>query len=488
MKTRISIFSILLIFFIVQDATSQEITYKGHVTYKHSKTTTAMGGGSDKGYNWNVDINQNYVVEGRFSVEYTGGLSPVGVAMFQLTNIHENINFQNTVSTRANEEKISQYCYDDLMRYTRTETPGDSRTYKLNINSEKTDPEKASVSQGNLTIISPPSNNKKEPTDGKYTIMLIGNIKTNVATALYDERKFPCLEEENHTSSSNRNTVKMDFPIVIHIEEDFDGSDVLIGESVVTDLHSTDCSGCLGSVARMVHGDVTCAFDETTTVTWCLVKRTKKCEPVITYLKGDVKINGEPVKQWGRGIEEGDIIETGSHSRIEIRTGNDEAIRLGSKSQLSWFDHCKPRKPMTNKEAFLSAMTLTKGQMYAIVSRIVGKESTFEVKTRTCGVGVRGQLIPASNTYYASADPYFLQEESNPEKAELIEGYQYLSDTQTAYYIHFEDDVIKDISNLKGSVRITDPEGLRKLDIPEGATITQWENGTTMSEIVILTK
>ncbi len=488
MKTRIRFFSILLIFFIVQDAISQEITYKGYVKYKHSKTTTAMGGGSDKSYKWNVDINQNYVVEGRFSVEYTGGISPVGVAMFQLTNINENINFINTVSSEANEEKISQYCYDDLMRYTRTESPGDSRVYKHSVNSEKTDSEIPSIFSSNLTIISPPSNNKKEPTDGKYIIMLIGNIKTNVTTALYDERIFPCLKEENHTSSSNRNTVKMDFPIVIHVEKDFDGSDVLVGESVVTDLHSTDCTGCLGSVARMVHGEVTCAFDETTKITWCLVKRTKKCEPVITYLKGDVKINGESVKQWERGIEEGDIIETGSHSRIEIRTGNDEAIRLGSKSQLRWFDNCKPKKPKTNKEAFLSAMTLTRGQMYAIVSRIVGKESTFEVKGRTTAVGVRGQLIPTSKTYYASADPNFLQENPNPEKAELIEGYQYLSDNQTAYYIHFEDDVIKDISNLKGTVRITDSKGLRKIDITEGTTINKWENGTKMSEIVIMTK
>ena len=489
MKTRIRFFSILLIFFIVQDAASQEITYKGYVTYKHSKTTIAMGGGSDEGYNWNVDINQNYIVEGRFGVEYTGGISPVGVAMFQLTNINENIKFINTVSTEAKEEVISQSCFDDLMRFTRTETPGDSKTYKLNLNSEKTDPEKPSVSQGNLTLISPPSDNNKEPSDGKYTIMLIGNIKANVATALYNERMFPCLKEDNHTSSSNRNTVKMDFPIVIHVEKDFDSADVLVGESVVSDLHSTDCTGCLGSVARMVHGDVSCAFDETTKITWCLVKRTKKCEPVITYLKGDVKINGESVEQWGRGIEEGDIIETGSHSRIEIRTGNDEAIRLGSKSQLRWFDPCKPKKPKTNKEAFLAAMTLTRGQMYAIASRIVGKESTFEVKTRTAVTGVRGLLIPPPKTYYASTDPnFFLQEEPNLEKAELIEGYQYLSDKQTAYYIHFEDDVIKDISNLKGTVRITDSKGLSKVDLPEGATTNKWENGTTMSEIVILTK
>ncbi len=490
MELRIKLLIIVAVFFISQNVTSQEITYKGQVVYKQSRTTEAMGNGNED-YNWNVDINQKYLVNGRFNVTFSGGVSPVGVAMFQLTDITENVDFTNTVNNEANEEVISQHCFDDRMKFTRTETPGDSKKYKLGVESERIDPDEPCVVSGSLTLISSPSDKKEKSDNGNYIIMLMGNIKTNQRTAIYNESSYPCLDEDNLNTSSDRSNVRMDFPLVIHVKKDFDGSDILEGESVITDLHSTDCTGCLGSVAgRMVHGDIKCAFDETATVSWVLVKRTKKCEAVITYLKGDVKINGESVEKWGRGIEEGDVIETGNHSRIEIRMGTDESIRLGSKSQLRWYDPCKPKKPMTNREAYFAGigMILTRGQMYAIASKIVGKNSTFEVNTRTAGTGVRGQLIPASKTYYASAYPNFLQVEPNQEKAELIEGYQYLSDNQTAYYIHFEDDVVKDISNLKGSVRITDSKGLRKVDIPERETTTQWEDGTTMSEIVILTK
>lgn len=66
MKSRIGLFSIFLIFFIIQDATSQQITYSGPVQYRSIHTKKATGGGSDKGYNWDVNVDEKFMIEGTF--------------------------------------------------------------------------------------------------------------------------------------------------------------------------------------------------------------------------------------------------------------------------------------------------------------------------------------------------------------------------------------------------------------------------------------
>lgn len=275
MKSRIGLFSIFLIFFIIQDATSQQITYSGPVQYRSIHTKKATGGGSDKGYNWDVNVDEKFMIEGTFYVTFTGGVSPVGVAMYQMTSIEEVIHIENTVNNELYDEKISQYCYDNLMRYKRTETPGDSRTKKLAVKSERSDPDKPCILSGNLTIISPPSNNKKELNSGKYIIMLMGEIKTDVTYLSYEERKFPCDPTINKPPSSQTKTVNISFPIAIAIEKAFDGSTILEGRKVIKDNRSTDSKDCDGIAGRMGHGDVDCAINENITVSWNLAK---KCE------------------------------------------------------------------------------------------------------------------------------------------------------------------------------------------------------------------
>ncbi len=486
---KIFVFLAITIVQIFFNQINAQTTYSGTVEYKYTRTKTGSGSGSN-GYNWNAKADEKYIVEGRFSVVFNGDVSPSGVAMCPIKSIYEKVNFISTTDNEAQGERVSQACFDAVKRVSYTVSPGKSQIYKLAIESERLEPDKPCVTSGFLGIQCPPSDNKQG--NCKYSIMLSGFIKANVTSAIYTEETFPCNKANNKPANLFTNTVKLDFPIVIYAEKDFHITDeILEGDTIITEIHNTDCRSCLDSGLKSIIpdiDDVNCAYDETSTISWYLVKRTKKCEPVITYLKGDIKINGKPAEQGGRGFEEGDIIETGSHSRVEIRTGNNEAIRLGSKSQLRWYDPCKPRKPLSDREAYLTGMRLTKGQAYAIVSRIVGKESTFEVKCRTAVIGVRGQLIQAPQTFYASTDPYFILEEIAPEKAELIEGYQYLSDNQTAFYIHFEDDVVKDISNLKGEVRIKEAKGFRQIDLPEGTSVSQWEDGTPMTEIVILTR
>ncbi|MDX9772835.1 MAG: hypothetical protein RBT02_05355 [Bacteroidales bacterium] len=59
---------------------------------------------------------------------------------------------------------------------------------------------------------------------------------------------------------------------------------------------------------------------------------------------------------------------------------------------------------------------------------------------------------------------------------------------QTAYYLDFEDGIVRDLTALRGTIRVEDDMGLRSMDITEGTTVKQWADGTPMTEIVILTK
>lgn len=53
--------------------------------------------------------------------------------MFQLTSIEEDIHFENTVNNEANEEKVSQPCFNDKMVYKENVSPADSRTDRLAV-------------------------------------------------------------------------------------------------------------------------------------------------------------------------------------------------------------------------------------------------------------------------------------------------------------------------------------------------------------------
>ena len=263
MKKIIIFLIVFATLFIAQDAYSQPITYSGFVEYKQISTTIAKGSGS-KGYNWNVDFDDKYIIEGTFYVTFTGGVSPMPpISMFELTSIEEDIHFEHTVNDEANEEEISTSCYDGKMVFKRHASPGDSRTYKLAVKSIRLDPEKPCITGGYLGVI-----------NDKYSIMLFGEIKADVTFITYESETFPCLDS-NPPPHSLTYTSKMDIPIAVFAEKVFDGSNILEGRSVVTDIHSTDCN--LGSVANMTHGDVDCAHDANITVSWTLVKRTK-CE------------------------------------------------------------------------------------------------------------------------------------------------------------------------------------------------------------------
>jgi hypothetical protein len=109
----------------------------------------------------------------------------------------------------------------------------------------------------------------------------------------------------------------------------------------------------------------------------------------ITRLKGSVQIKYgkaefKKIKK-GAAIKSGVTIKTGRKSRVEIRLADNSVIRLGSKSSMT-----------LNKALFTGEGTkkvnarLWGGKAYAVVNKLTGDDSSFQIKTTTAVAGVRG--------------------------------------------------------------------------------------------------
>ena len=227
--------------------------------------------------------------------------------------------------------------------------------------------------------------------------------------------------------------------------------------------------------------------DSKITTSWMLVRRSDTYYNVnITYLKGDVKINGVRTEKGPMKISPGDVVTTGEKSRIEIRLKDDSAIRLGQKSKLVIDNHL-----FSTAENSSLSVTLLKGKMYSFINSLVGKENSYDLNARTAVIGVRGRLWNQSQTFYASTNPdfnAFLFPQEDEEKTELIDGYENLPDNISAFYLHFEDNEVKDISALKGTLKIEDSNHIKSKTLTTGTTTNLWDDGTIMSDVEISVK
>jgi hypothetical protein len=522
MKNLVAIITLSLIYCNFLTLEAQKVTYSGPVEYYFEITKTAKGGGSDGGYNWNVSVDERQIIEGNFYVTFTGnaqmglyhsskagdkqsfnGREIYGMSGLKLTDITEDIHYVNSVNNEGNEQKTSQACYDDLMVFKHNATPGDSRTERFAVNSFRTDPDKAVIEGGNIIF-----------RDNKYILMLMGKMKVNMTSENYSSLTFPCLDTVIPPKLLS-GTTTLDFPIVVHAEHLFDNPEVLEGTFVQEDESGDNCSLCLGGLARMVHGDMNCSHVTKITTSWTLVRRTEECNATISYLKGDVKINGVPAKEGSMKVGAGDVIETGSiGSRMEVHLPGNETFRLGSKTRLVLSKPCNPAtvKPLSKGQ---HVMKFVNGKILGIKLKAQYEREDFDSFEdyasymtahgwfHTAIAGVRGHLINPSTIFYASTNPDFVPyivpqndlsksittiQQEDPEKAELIEGYQSLPDNNIAIYLDFQDGIVRDLTVLRGTIRVEDDMGLRSMDIPEGTTVNQWADGTQMTEITILTK
>ena len=469
---------IIVVLITLPGIKGQMVTYSGPVEYHLEIIKTAGGGGTDGGYDWNVSVNERRIIDGSFFVTFTGGAA-AGFSAFQLTSIEENINYVNTVNNEGNDQKTSQACYDDRLVFVETATPGDSRTQRTSVITTHANTEKPVIEGGQMMF-----------RGNKFTFMLMGKMKVNITSEMYTAETFPCLDTIIPPKSISSSTT-LDFPIVISGEKTIDTHDILEGFYIKENETSTDCNKYLGGMGQMVHGDVNCSYISKITTSWTLVKRNKDCNANLSFSRGDVKINGVPAKQGSINVGAGDIITTGIKSRMELRVGN-STYRLGSKSKLLLTNPCELYNEEKTKPGSNSvSATLLKGKLYALVNKLVGSELDFKQNMRTTASGVRGQLWKPPTIFFASTDANFnsyIFQQDDTEKAELIAGYENLPDDFSAFYIHFEDNEVEDITALKGTLKIEDSNQTKNKIINEGETLNIWDDGIIMSDVIISTK
>jgi hypothetical protein len=469
-------------------AYSQQITYGGPIEYKYTRIKTVTGSGNE-GYNWNVNIDEKHVVEGTFYVVFSGMFSSAGFTMYQMASVEEVIHFENSVNNEANEERTSQGCSDENSTSTRVVSPGDSRTYRQIVTHERINPMKPCINGGTLNITSPNSGGDKKLQSGSYTIMLGGEIETEMISETFSENKFACNPERNAPPDVISQTMKMSFPLSIIIAEEFNGADILEGKKVILDNHTTDC-GPGSPYANMTHGEVDCNYIEDISVSWHLTKRNKECDASLTDIKGDVKINGVPVENGNVKIGAGDMITTGGKSGIKIHLPDNSYMALGSNSRLVLGDPCN-LNPVESKVSMDTKLRMLAGKMFYLL----GKSGDFELKTGTAG-GVRGQINPSF------FEPYFTNERkhgvpfpgfqdetvvNDPEKISLIRESGNFKDSKLALYIHSDAEGVHDISALKGNLEVESTDKSKKMVVNEGSTVTMWPDGHPFGEIIVRT-
>jgi hypothetical protein len=110
---------------------------------------------------------------------------------------------------------------------------------------------------------------------------------------------------------------------------------------------------------------------------------------------------------------------------------------------------------------------------------------------RTTVAGVRGQLIKPPDIFYASTDSDlsgYLNSYINPEKEELLKDFGNLPDEAAAFYLHFEDEEVKDFTVVKGTLKIEDSVQLKNTTVSEGNTINAWDDGSKMTDIIVFSQ
>ncbi len=71
------------------------------------------------------------------------------------------------------------------------------------------------------------------------------------------------------------------------------------------------------------------------------------------------------------------------------------------------------------------------------------------------------------------------------EKISLTKDLGNLKNFKQAFYLHSDSQGIRDISALKGDIVVESVDGLRKMVVKEGTTVTSWPDGSPFGEIYI---
>jgi hypothetical protein len=502
MKNGFSMFMTLLFLLAGMYSFAQRITYSGPVEFEMEMIKSADGGGKDGNYNWGVNVDEKRIIKATFYVTFNAGMGipATGTGMYQLTDIQENIELIASAKNHGFEEKISQTCAGEDNKpkdswgkpNTWTVSPGDSETRDFSAITTRKNPSEQVIQRGLIGI-----------QGDKYSLILQGKMKVSVTSTSHNTTTFPCLKS-NPQSEPLTTTTELEWPIAIGAEGRLTNPDYLEGVHVADDISSDDCRHCIGSLSNLAHGDVSCSYTSKVTTTWMLVKRTDECDANVTYIKGDVKINGLPAKEGTVKVGAGDIIETGEKSRIQLSLHNrNEMYQLGSKSKLQLSNPCKPNT-INPPGKGLSSVKFLMGKLFSQRNPATYTRNDFESDAewqrfqslhiswfRYGGAGVRGWNLAAPSFYFASANPvmdYLFFVPPDSEKEELIPSLSSIPKDASAFYIHCENGEIKDFTVVKGTLKIEDSAQLKNKIVSEGTTINTWDDGSKMTDIIVFSQ
>lgn len=116
--------------------------------------------------------------------------------------------------------------------------------------------------------------------------------------------------------------------------------------------------------------------------------------PRATFVKGDVTLiaasGGEPARvKRNQELAAGSVLKTGDGARAELTFPDGSVVRVGPASELKLEGASFDGK---SKETQVEA-TLVGGKAWAKVSKLVGDDSKFQVKTQNAVAGVRGTIF-----------------------------------------------------------------------------------------------
>lgn len=111
----------------------------------------------------------------------------------------------------------------------------------------------------------------------------------------------------------------------------------------------------------------------------------------VTFLKGKAKhgMEGSPLKPLRRNdkVREGELLKTGAGTRLELKLADGSIMRLAPNSSLK-VGVAKSSDPAAGKDN--GQHKLTAGKMWAKITKSMGHESKFAVRTENAVAGVRG--------------------------------------------------------------------------------------------------
>lgn len=204
---------------------------------------------------------------------------------------------------------------------------------------------------------------------------------------------------------------------------------------------------------------------------WEVKKVPCECSASIISIKGDVMLNGMPIKEKTKINLSGAVIETVGRSQVKIQTEEGTFISINPKTKLDLSGLCKQIKEEANKPRILKVI---EGSFNFVLHKIrVGLEYIMPphvIKQSTAVVGVRGSLdkshiLLAISENFAQDSPCIIAKKIETEiiQSELEIDSEEIKRADIALFYDFNpEEYYFLIKVIKGKVKIIDSDGHKR--------------------------